>query len=122
MSDQEFIDIEESKKSQKKGSFKDVLDGSLLIRENVVKQFPYIFFLTFLALIYTGNRYHAEKIKRKVTKFQVEQKDLRSESITTKSQLMYMSKQSEVAKLVKEKGLELEESTEPPKKIILKDD
>lgn len=119
MSEKEFIDVEESKKSRRKGSLKDVLDGSLLIRENVVKQFPYIFFLALLAIIYIGNRYHAEKIKRRITKLQLEQKDMRSESITTKSDLMFMSKQSEVAKLVKEKGLELEESTEPPKKIYL---
>ena len=122
MSENEFIDIEESKKSSKKGSLKDVLDGSLLIRENVVKQFPYIFFLALLALIYIGNRYHAEKLKRNITKLQKEQKDLRSESITTKSQLMFMSKQTQVAKEVKRRGLELEESTEPPQKIIIKKD
>lgn len=33
------------------------------------------------------------------------------------SQLMYISKQSQVAKLVEEKGLGLEESVVPPKKI-----
>jgi len=116
---EEFIDIEESQKNKKKGSFKDVIDGSLLIRENVVKQFPYIFFLALLALIYIGNRYHAEKLKRNITQHQKEQKDLRSESITTKSQLMFMSKQTEVAKAVKRRGLDLEESTEPPQKIVL---
>ncbi len=119
MSEQEFIDVEPTGKGQKKGSIKDVLDGSMLVRENVIKQFPFIFFLAFLAMVYIGNRYHAEKIKRRVTKLQTEQKDLRSESITTKSQLMHMSKQSEVAKLVKKRGLDLEESTEPPKKIII---
>jgi hypothetical protein len=30
---------------------------------------------------------------------------------------MYMSKQSEVIKLVNKKGLELEEAVEPPKKL-----
>lgn len=119
MQNDEFIDIKEQGKGQRIGSFKDVLDGSMLIRENVVKQFPFIFFLALLALFYIGNRYHAEKLKRSITKLQKEQSDLRSESITTKSQLMYMSKQTEVAKEVKRRGLELEESIEPPKKIIV---
>jgi hypothetical protein len=115
---EEFIDIRE--KGKRKGSFKDVLDGSMLIRENVVKQFPFIFFLALLAIFYIGNRYHAEKLKRNISHLQKEQKDLRAESITTKAQLMFMSKQTEVAKEVKRRGLELEESTVPPKKIIVK--
>ncbi|NOZ47485.1 MAG: hypothetical protein GXO79_11995 [Chlorobi bacterium] len=119
MSNKEFIDIQESTKNSKKNTFKEVLDGRLLIRENVVKQFPYLFFLAFLAFIYIGNRYHAEKLKRRIAKLQKEQKDLRAESITTKSQLMFMSKQSEVAKEVKKRGLDLEESTTPPVKIVM---
>ena len=44
-------------------------------------------------------------------------KNLRSESITTAAELMRISRQSEVVNLVKERGMELEESTTPPKII-----
>jgi cell division protein FtsL len=53
-------ELNESKKG-KLGSYKDVLDGSLLTRGAVVKQFPFVIFLVILAVIYIGNRYHAEK-------------------------------------------------------------
>jgi hypothetical protein len=52
-------------------------------------------------------------------KIQHEVKELRFESITTASGLMYISKQSEVARLVKEKKLGLEELIEPPSKIVI---
>ncbi len=50
-----------------------------------------------------------------------ELKELRFESITTASDLMYMSKQSEVVKRVEKEGLDLIESTEPPIKIYLEE-
>jgi len=44
-------------------------------------------------------------------------KEMRSEYITIKSDLMYTTKQSELIKVLHEKGLVLEESFQPPKKI-----
>ena len=118
--DLEYPEFGEKKKPQKTG-IKDVLNGSVLTRDSVVKQFPYIFFLAFLAIIYIGNRYHAEQLVRTSVEMQKELKELRSEAIATASELMYISKQSEVAKMVDKKGLELKESIEPPKKIVIKE-
>jgi hypothetical protein len=72
-----------------------------------------------LAIVYIANRYNAEKVMRQTVVLQNELKEMRSESITTASELMFISKQSEVSKLVKIKGLDLYESVEPPKKIIV---
>lgn len=114
----EFIDEKPKVNDQpRRGMLKDFLDGTLLTREYVVRQLPYFLFLTLLAVIYIGNRYHAEKVIRKTLSLQNELKELRSEEITKASALMYLSKQSEVARMVDEKGLELKESTQPPKKI-----
>lgn len=106
-------------KKNKIGSYKDVLDGSLLTRGAVVRQFPFVIFIVILAVIYIGNRYHAEKILRETIALQSELKELRYESISSASELMYISKQSEVAKLLEKKGLGLVETVEPPKKIIV---
>lgn len=115
----EFVDEKPSVKDKpKKGLLKDFLDGTLLTRENVIRQLPFILFLTMLAVIYIGNRYHAEKVARNILTLQRELKELRSEEITKTSELMFISKQSEVARMVEEYGLELKESTKPPKKII----
>jgi hypothetical protein len=114
----EFIDEKPKVKEQpRRGLLKDFLDGTLLTRENVVRQLPFVLFLTFLAVIYIGNRYHAEKVIRRTLALQSDLKELRSEEITKASALMYLSKQSEVARMVDNKGLELKESTQPPKKI-----
>ena len=74
-------------------------------------------FCSFLAVIYIGNRFHAEKIIRETDKLKVEVQDLRAESIITASELMFLSKQSEVIKLIQRKNLNLIESVEPPIKL-----
>lgn len=101
----------------KKVLLRDLVDGRILTRYIVVKQLPYILFLTFLAIIYIGNRYHAEKIVRETTNLQERLEELRSEAFTIKSKLMNLGKQSKVAKDVKKRGLELYESIVPPRRI-----
>jgi hypothetical protein len=113
----EFVDAQTPPKESKRNAVKSILDGSILGKENVTNQIPYILFLAFLALIYITNRYKYEKLVREGQQMQLEVRNLRAESITTASQLMFISKQSQVAKLLKEKGLDLEESVVPPKKI-----
>jgi len=118
--DIEFIDpkIESKELEGKKTTLlKDMIDGTILTRQVMSNQLPFIIFLSMMAGIYIGNRYHAEKVIRDMAKLQVEVKDLRAQAITTASELMFISKQSEVVKMVKENQLGLEESLEPPYKI-----
>jgi hypothetical protein len=115
--DIEFVDPKVEQSEHKKINFKDWIDGSVLTRKGIVNQLPFILFISFLATIYIGNRYHAEKVIRDLTKLQTEVRDLRAESITTASELMFMSKQSEVIKMVEANQLELKESVKPPIKI-----
>ncbi len=117
----EFIDDRQERKELAIGSVRDLLDGSFL-NEFVVKQIPYILFITMLAFVYIGNRYRTEKIVRKTIDLQKELSELRAEAITTSSELMFISKQSEVVKMVEEQGLELKESVEPPMKIVITDE
>lgn len=118
--DIEFIDPKiESKELEGKKStlLKDLIDGTILTRQVMTNQLPFIIFISMLAGIYIGNRYHAEKVIRDMAKLQTEVKDLRAQAITTASELMFISKQSEVVKMVKENQLGLEEALEPPYKI-----
>jgi|GEM_PF-304694 len=96
---------------------RELLDGTILIRENIVRQLPYLLFLTFLGVIYIGNRFHAEYMVRQITGLKTEVGNLRAEQITTTSELMNISRPSEVAALVKARNLGLKESMEPPKKL-----
>ncbi|MFO7370556.1 MAG: FtsL-like putative cell division protein [Bacteroidales bacterium] len=107
----------EPSKSGNKVRIKELIDGTFLVRENVLKQLPYLLFLTFLGVIYIGNRFHAERMVRQISDLKIEVGNLRSEQITITSELMNISRPSEVAALVESKGLGLKESMDPPKKI-----
>lgn len=82
-----------------------------------VQNVPKIAFVIGLCLFYIGNTHYAEKTVRKINNVQAEVEDLRADYTTMKSDLMYASKQSEVAKKVKDFGLQ--ESSEPPHKIVV---
>ncbi len=107
-------------KQIKTGSFiRELLSGSMVSEKIILKNLGYISLITFLTAVYIGNRFHAEKITRETTKLQKEVKDLRAESLSVSADLMYISKQSEVYNMVKEKGLNLEELKTPPYKLLV---
>ncbi len=93
------------------------LDGSFMTKENVIDLLPFLLFISGIGIMYIGNRYYSEKNVFKMNAISNELKELRSEYITTKSDLMFKSKQSEVAKAIAETGLK--ESVVPPKKIVV---
>ncbi len=102
---------------KKVATLKELVDGSFLSKDKVVDQLPLILFLSFLGVLYIANGYHAQSIYRKTLQLQQEVTDLRAESITVSSRLMSVSRQSEVLKLLNEKGIGLVESVQPPKKL-----
>ncbi len=76
---------------------------------------PLIATVAILMLAYIVNHLRIEGQLRTISELQNEVKELRYESITTSSELMNMSKQSEVIRRVEAEGLELKELTEPPR-------
>lgn len=84
-----------------------------------VQYIPKILFIMVLGLFYIGNTHHAEKTVRKINNIQTEVEDMRADYTTLKSDLMFSSKQSEVARKVKIYGLK--ESLNPPHKIVVKE-
>lgn len=116
----EFVDQKLEQKEIRKGSLRDVFDGTVLTRDRVTRQLPYILFLTLLIIFYIGNRYHAEKVIRESIVLQAELKELRARAISTASELEFISTQSEVAKRVLEQGTGLREAENPPFKIEVK--
>jgi cell division protein FtsL len=116
----------ENKENKKKtphaktGSFmKELLSGSMVTEKIILKNLWYVLLITFLAAIYIGNRFHAEKITRETTKLQKEVKDLKAESLSISADLMFISRQSEVYRMVREHGLNLEEQKTPPYKLLV---
>jgi hypothetical protein len=101
-------------------SFLNVISGSFLSKDKTVKHLPFVFYLTFIAICYIANGYFAENKVRQMNKLTNEIKELRSEFIITKSDLMFISKQSEVAHAALSLGIK--ESKEPPQKIVIRTD
>ena len=89
----------------------------IFTKDMAMRIMPYIIFLTGVALVYIANSYYAERTIRDIDKVTKELKTLRTEYITGKSELMFVSKQSEVAKAVAWQGIK--ESVEAPGKIIV---
>ena len=98
---------------------KDLISGSIVTDRLILRNLGYMALLTVLGALYIANRFHAERITRDTTRMQNELKDLRAESMSVSTDLVYASKQSEVYRLVKERGLDLEELSEPPFKLIV---
>jgi hypothetical protein len=99
-------------------SIRDLIDGNVLTRKAVIKQSRFILLLVLIAFISIANRNHAEKTVIRLNQLQQDVKELRSKSITISSDLVQVSRQSEVARLVLRYELGLEENLEPPKKLI----
>lgn len=106
----------EVKESKGMPSVKGLLEGSLLA-EKLRRNLRFVLFVTFLGIWYISNGYATEKLHRERSALEKEVRDLRFESISAAADLMFIRKQSEVIKRIKNEGLSLEESKEPPVKI-----
>ena len=78
----------------------------------IVKNVPYFLFLSVLAVVYIYNGHYADKTIRNINTVSRELKELQYEYKTLKSEVMFRSKQSELAKSVSEQGLK--ELVAPP--------
>ncbi len=100
------------------GLLDNLISLNTLFKEGVpVHILPHIIFLTALGIFYIGNRHYTEKTIRKINALEVQVEDLRADFTTLKSEYMYATKQSEVAKQVDRLGLHV--LKEPPTKIIV---
>jgi outer membrane murein-binding lipoprotein Lpp len=111
----------ESKETQRRGVFAG-LERRLKLETYFedgfpVKNVPKILFALFIGLLYISNTHYADKATREINKAQTEVEDLRADFTTLKSDMMFATKQSEVARRVKELGLK--ESMKPPYKVIV---
>lgn len=113
-------ETEDTKKHITTGAFvKELLSGTMVSEKLILKNLGYVSLVTLLLAVYIANRFHAEKITRETSKLLREVKDLKSESLSTSADLMYVSRQSEVYRLVRERGLNLEELKAPPYKLLV---
>lgn len=82
-----------------------IFGGSFLSDDRTIQHIPFILFLALIAILYIANGYYADDKIREVNKISNQIKELRTEYISSKSDLMFISKQSQVAAAVDTLGL-----------------
>ena len=124
MADNKFK-IEVKKQEEGKGrSIFSSLEKKLKLENYLEEGFPIhnlpkMFFVLALGIFYISNTHYAEKTVRKISHLQAEVEDMRADYTTMKSDLMFASKQSEVARKVLPYGIQ--ETLKPPYKIVVKE-
>ncbi|WP_016777635.1 FtsL-like putative cell division protein [Anaerophaga thermohalophila] len=116
----EFLSGKEEFNELKGISFKEFLHGRFLAGKGLGQHWGFMTFIVFLAVLYIGNRYQMEHLLDRQADLMYELKELKYEAITTSSELMNMSKQSEVMERVHEAGIELEVLKTPPRILKVK--
>ncbi len=82
----------------------------------MVKNIPFYFFIAAIALIYIANGHYADKTMREINKTEKNLKEMEYEFKTAKQEVIFRSKESELAKAVEPLGLK--PLTVPPLRII----
>ena len=115
----EFVSSNDEYQELKSVKFKDVVNGRLLTKKFFTGQTYFIVLAVSLAFLYITNHYKVEGLQNELYTLSREVKELRYEAITTSSDLMSMSKQSEVLDKIRARGVELNELTEPPRVLYV---
>lgn len=106
--------------------FKRVIESVLVLLgvadlvnyQKVINNTLFFLFILFIGIFQIGHNLMGERLNRSISTRKQEVKEARWEYMTIKSDLMYRSKQSEIAKLLSPRGIN--ELTVPPKTIIIK--
>ncbi|MGV8993999.1 MAG: FtsL-like putative cell division protein [Flavobacterium sp.] len=96
----------------------NILKARFLIREDSLKNWRFIVFLIFLAILMIGNTNHFEQKVFKIVALSSEVKELRSEFVDRRSELMKLKMESTVSRRMEVK--EIFPSAVPPQKIKVK--
>ena len=109
---EDFSDIKSS-------NVRDILNGNILTKNFIRKQYWLIIMIAVLAFLYIDNRYYCETQLAKEIELKKKIQDAKYESLTISAELMEISRQSNVMKAVNDNGLNLIENTTPP--IVIED-
>lgn len=98
-------------------NLRSLLNIDFLVRENAVKNWRMILFLSFLAVIMISSGHSADKKIFKIASLNVEIKALKSDFIEGKKELLRLKKESSVTGKLEEK--DVGPASSPPIKIVL---
>lgn len=104
---EDFSDIKSS-------TVRDLLNGDIWAKNYFRKQYKLILMISFLSFMYVGNRYQYEYELARMIQVSKEIKDAKYEALTISAQLMRLTRQSNIERMVHERGIILLEPDRPP--------
>ena len=109
---EDFSDIKSS-------SLRDVINGNILTKKFISKQYGLIAMIAVLAFFYVDNRYYCETQQAKEIGLKKKIQDLKYESLTNSAELMKISRQSTVLEMINMRGVNLIQTATPP--VVIED-
>ena len=113
--------IEKTEVKMKKTSYRvfinEVFDGSFMTKNSLKRNLKLLILIIACIFVYISNHYAVIMKLSEIDRLQKELTNVKYEALTISSQLMRESRQSFVREMVRERGLELEDSTIPPYSI-----
>ncbi len=101
-------------------SIKDFASGRIFMKDFMIRQSKLVLLIIVCVFIYMDNRMKCEQMLSKIDDLNKELTTERYTYIITASELLEVGQQREIEKLIKEKGLSLENLDTPPYPVILK--
>lgn len=99
-------------------ALQELRDGKLLGERIVLRNLGFLFFLTVLVVFYIYNRNAVEAMYHTRVKLIKEVQEVRYKSLAIATELSKISSRAEVTRRLREAGLDLETSKDPP--VVLK--
>ncbi len=96
----------------------DILKGKFLIADDAIKNWRMLLFLSFLAIIMIASSHNAESKVHEIAKLNNEVRELRTQFVDGRTELMQLKMESSIIEKMKRKGIK--RPTKPPQKIIVK--
>lgn len=94
-----------------------VLSGTVLTEDFFFKNTRFMLVVFVIVVLYISNRYSCISKMAQIQSLEKELKDVKYESLTISTELIGISRESQVQKLMKDKGLEMEISKDPVYKM-----
>ncbi|MAO07330.1 MAG: S-adenosyl-methyltransferase [Alteromonas sp.] len=101
-----------------KKSFYDIVKGKFLVSDDAFKNWRFIIFLSLLAIIMIASSHQADKKVHEIARLSNEVKELKSEYVDVRMQLMQSKMETKIIKAMENRGLFPSEI--PPQKVIIK--
>lgn len=96
----------------------DILKGKFLIADDAIKNWRMLLFLSFLAIVMIASSHSAERKVHQIAKMNDAVRELRTQFVDGRSELMRLKMESNVKSAMAKKGIG--PAGTPPQKIIVK--